>query len=82
MTFCVEWIVSCDLCVKWIVSCDCHVTLSLAAPHSRYTHWKQTVFYLQDCLTVQKGEKLTGTFSVKQNASNKVRMGGGAMVSV
>lgn len=57
----------------------CHVVLSLAAPHSRYTHWKQTVFYLQDCLTVQKGEKLTGTFSIKQNASNKVRMEEGTL---
>ena len=50
--------------------CHKHTAIS-TAPHSRYTHWKQTVFYLQDCLTVQKGEKLTGTFSVKQNASNK-----------
>lgn len=50
-----------------------------AAPHSRYTHWKQTVFYLQDCLTVQKGEKLSGTFGVRQNASNKVMMGDGGV---
>ena len=67
------------------VSCDCHVTvvcLLAPAPHSRYTHWKQTVFYLQDCLTVQKGEKLSGTFSVKQNSSNKVRLGGGGVEGV
>ena len=37
------------------------------------------MFYLQDCLTVQKGEKLSGTFGVRQNASNKVMMGEGVV---
>jgi len=30
-----------------------------AGPHARYTHWKQTVFYLEDTLTVDVGEKVS-----------------------
>ena len=48
----------------------------LAAPESRYTHWKQTVFYLEDYLTVKAGEKITGTITMKQNARNKVFLQG------
>ena len=37
----------------------CHKTLCFSTgPHAKYTHWKQTVFYLQDVLTVQQGEKV------------------------
>jgi len=39
-------------------------------PRSRYTHWKQTVFYLNDVLPVCDGEKLTGTLSSKPNEKN------------
>ena len=42
------------------------------APEARYTHWKQTVFYIEDCLTVKHGEQLTGLFSVAPNTRNKV----------
>eukprot|EP00050_Salpingoeca_kvevrii_P003551 m.227318 g.227318 ORF g.227318 m.227318 type:complete len:556 (+) comp10849_c1_seq13:4415-6082(+) len=38
-----------------------------AAP---YTHWKQTVFYLEDVLAVSAGEKITGKFICKKNANN------------
>ena len=31
-------------------------------PHAQYTHWKQTVFYLDHDLTVCSGEELKGTF--------------------
>lgn len=41
------------------------------APEAPYTHWKQTVFYLDDYLTVRKGEKLYGTFSLCPNEKNK-----------
>ena len=27
---------------------------------SRHTHWKQTVFYLNDIITMCEGEKITG----------------------
>jgi len=37
---------------------------------SRYTHWKQTVFYLDDYLTCKKGDEVTGVFSMKPNTRN------------
>ncbi|XP_032974372.1 protein arginine N-methyltransferase 8 isoform X3 [Rhinolophus ferrumequinum] len=40
------------------------------APDAPYTHWKQTVFYLEDYLTVRRGEELYGTISMKPNAKN------------
>ena len=36
----------------------------------RYTHWKQTVFYLDDYLTCKKGDEVTGVFSMKPNTRN------------
>ncbi|XP_035874428.1 protein arginine N-methyltransferase 8 isoform X3 [Phyllostomus discolor] len=39
-------------------------------PDAPYTHWKQTVFYLEDYLTVRRGEELYGTISMKPNAKN------------
>ena len=47
--------------------------LLAADPHSRYTHWKQTIFYLDDYITVKKGEEVTGTFHLKPNERNNVR---------
>jgi protein arginine N-methyltransferase 1 len=40
------------------------------SPFSNYTHWKQTLFYLPDALTVQRGEKITGRFVCKPNVKN------------
>jgi len=40
------------------------------APHAPYTHWKQTVFYLSDVLSMKKGEEIHGEFSCKPNAKN------------
>ncbi|CAH0689969.1 unnamed protein product [Spodoptera exigua] len=40
------------------------------APEAPYTHWKQTVFYFDDYMTVKKFEEITGTFSMHQNARN------------
>jgi len=39
-------------------------------PRSEYTHWKQTVFYLDTDATVCQGESLTGPISVKRNGKN------------
>lgn len=39
-------------------------------PDAAYTHWKQTVFYLEDYLVVKHNEVLEGTFSMKPNARN------------
>ena len=47
----------------------CHKTISFSTgPHSKYTHWKQTVFYLREVLTVEDGECVKGALSSKPNA--------------
>lgn len=50
----------------------CHKPISFSTgPHARYTHWKQTVFYLRDVLTMEEGEVLTGVIENKPNDKNK-----------
>ena len=50
---------------------DCHKPLSFSTgPRSRSTHWKQTVFYLTDTLTVHAGENITGQLTCVPNAKN------------
>lgn len=50
----------------------CHKPISFSTgPHTKYTHWKQTVFYLRDVLTVEEEEKVTGYLVNKPNAKNK-----------
>lgn len=50
----------------------CHKPIRFSTgPHTKYTHWKQTVFYLQDVLTVEAGEVITGTLENKPNDRNK-----------
>ena len=39
-------------------------------PKSKYTHWKQVIFYLDSPLIVNAGEKITGRFRVKRNDKN------------
>jgi protein arginine N-methyltransferase 1 len=49
----------------------CHKPIRFSTgPHTKYTHWKQTVFYLKDVLTVQQGEKVTGVLTNGPNAQN------------
>jgi len=49
----------------------CHKRVSFStAPESPYTHWKQTVFYMEDYLACKKGEHVTGTFKMKPNTRN------------
>lgn len=49
----------------------CHKPISFSTgPESRYTHWKQTVFYLQDVLTVCSGENINGHIKVEPNTTN------------
>lgn len=40
------------------------------APEARYTHWKQTVFYINDSITCNKGEEIYGVFHTKPNKKN------------
>lgn len=49
----------------------CHKLMGFSTgPKSRGTHWKQTVLYLEDVLTVCEGESLTGSMAVTQNKKN------------
>ena len=52
---------------------------SVPAPDAPYTHWKQTVFYLEDYLTVRRGEEITGSIALQPNEKNNVREWGSAM---
>ena len=36
-------------------------------PFTEYTHWKQTVFYLRQPLTICEGESIKGKITVKPN---------------
>jgi protein arginine N-methyltransferase 1 len=40
-------------------------------PSAQQTHWKQTVFYLDQEITIVKGEKLKGKLSCKPNSNNR-----------
>ncbi|NP_001171787.1 protein arginine N-methyltransferase 1-like [Saccoglossus kowalevskii] len=49
----------------------CHKRTGFStAPEAPYTHWKQTVFYFNDCLTVKRGEEIFGSIAMKPNAKN------------
>jgi len=49
----------------------CHKRVGFStAPEAPYTHWKQTVFYLEDYLTCTKGEEVYGMFRLKPNNRN------------
>jgi type I protein arginine methyltransferase len=41
------------------------------APFARYTHWKQTIFYLPDPLTICGTEYLEGTIACRPNRTNR-----------
>ncbi|QPH00023.1 type I protein arginine N-methyltransferase Rmt1 [Epichloe festucae Fl1] len=50
----------------------CHKPIRFSTgPHTKYTHWKQTVFYLKDVLTVQNGEEVSCNVQVKPNSKNR-----------
>lgn len=50
----------------------CHKPIRFSTgPHTKYTHWKQTVFYFKDVLTVQQGEDVQCELHVKPNAKNR-----------
>ena len=50
----------------------CHKPVKFSTgPHTKYTHWKQTVFYLPDVLTIEAGESIKGSLSCKPNEQNR-----------
>ena len=49
----------------------CHKTVHFSTgPHAKYTHWKQTVFYLDDVLCAEVGEEIVGELRCRPNAKN------------
>jgi len=49
----------------------CHKPVSFSTgPHAKYTHWKQTVFYLNDMITLNQNDNIEGTISVAPNGKN------------
>ncbi|KAM6945907.1 protein arginine N-methyltransferase 8-B isoform 2-T2 [Aplochiton taeniatus] len=49
----------------------CHKKTGFStAPDTPYTHWKQTVFYMEDYLTVRRGEEIVGSIAMKPNENN------------
>lgn len=49
----------------------CHKRVGFStAPEAPYTHWKQTVFYFEEYMTVKKGEEIYGTFEMRPNPRN------------
>jgi protein arginine N-methyltransferase 1 len=49
----------------------CHTNIGFSTgPRDEYTHWKQTVFYLDKELLGNKGETVSGTISTKRNPKN------------
>jgi len=61
------------LVVHW--DCEfshCHTPIGFStAPSAPYTHWKQTVFYLEQDLHIQPGDKIEGRFEMKPNERNE-----------
>ncbi|MCJ1282559.1 type I protein arginine N-methyltransferase Rmt1 [Xylographa opegraphella] len=50
----------------------CHKPIRFSTgPHTKYTHWKQTVFYLREVLTVEQGEQIHGVLTSKPNDTKK-----------
>lgn len=49
----------------------CHKPTGFStAPEQHYTHWKQTVFYMEESITVKRNEQICGSFSVTPNERN------------
>ncbi|MBW0485787.1 hypothetical protein O181_025502 [Austropuccinia psidii MF-1] len=49
----------------------CHKPVSFSTgPHAKYTHWKQTMSYLKDVITVDQGDIIQGAISILPNTKN------------
>jgi protein arginine N-methyltransferase 1 len=49
---------------------DKHEVYFSTGPHANYTHWKQTVFYLDDVLDIKRGEAIDFTLANRPNKIN------------
>lgn len=52
------------------------------SPFCRYTHWKQTIFYLPDSLIICDGEKISGDITCKPNRKNRRDLDIGISIAV
>lgn len=65
-----------DFCHAFVAYFECAFTqihkpvIFSTSPHAKYTHWKQTVFYLEEPLTVCPNEIILGEISCAPNAKN------------
>lgn len=49
----------------------CHKPVHFSTgPEAKYTHWKQTIFYLHDQVAVKEGEEMSGQFTLGPNKVN------------
>ena len=65
---------------KWPMVFVSMFLVCIPAPDAPYTHWKQTVFYLEDYLTVRRGEEMVGSIAMKPNDKNIVSIA--SMISI
>jgi len=40
------------------------------SPYKKYTHWKQTVFYMEEDMDVREGEVISGSVACRQSTAN------------
>lgn len=65
-----------DFCHALVAYFDCtfsrsHKKIAFSTgPKAKYTHWKQTIFYLEEEIACSPGEVIEGELSCKPNASN------------
>jgi len=65
-----------DYCHAFVAYFDiefarCHKKIFFStSPAAQYTHWKQTVFYLNDVLSIKKGEEIRGEFTLGYSPKN------------
>ncbi|AFZ78972.1 protein arginine N-methyltransferase, putative [Theileria equi strain WA] len=50
-------------------ACKKPLTLT-TSPRSKYTHWKQTVFYIEDNIAVNINDEISGMIAVRKNSKN------------
>lgn len=49
----------------------CHKPIGFnTGPRDKYTHWKQTVFYLDQPMEIEKGDTITGIINCSRNSKN------------
>lgn len=55
---------------KPVVISTCKIFFISVAPYSKYTHWKQTVFYNREAVSIKMNEEIKGKISCCRNKKN------------